>query len=154
MITRRVAASVGIIGISALLLGTAVTAASASGDDRRTLSFTNAFDSPPARFDLPPAGPSAGDEFVVASHVVSGDVTGTTAATCQVVTLAGAGVRLCEVDFTLADGTITTRGLTDTALSSVRLVVTGGTGRYAGAQGSGTLSPTATGSDVTLRLRD
>jgi len=154
MITRRVAASVGIIGASALLIGTAVgNAAASTGDGRRTLAFTNAIDSF-ARLDLGAPGPSAGDQFLVASHIVTGDVTGTTAASCQVVTTAGAGVRLCEVDFTLAGGVLTTRGLTNTAQQTVLLVVTGGTGRYAEARGSGTLTPTATGSVVALRLSD
>jgi len=154
MITRRVAASVGIIGATALLVGSAVSSASASnGDERRTISFTNAIDSF-VPIDLGAPGPSAGDQFLVASHIASGDVTGTTAASCQVVTTAGPGVRLCEVDFRLADGVITTRGLTNTAQLSVVLAVTGGTGRYAEARGSGTLTPTATGSVVMLRLSD
>jgi hypothetical protein len=154
MMTRRVAASVGAIGASTLLIACAVGSASAStGDGRRTLGFTNAIDSL-APLDLGAPGPSAGDQFLVASHIVAGGVTGTTAASCQVVTTAGAGVRLCEVDFTLSDGVLTTRGLTNTAQQSVRLVVTGGTGRYAGARGSGTLTPTATGSVVALHLSD
>ena len=154
MISRRVAASVGIIGAAGLLIGSAVSSASASpGPERRTLSFTNAIDSF-TPLDLGPAGPSAGDQFLVASHIVSGNVTGGTAASCQVVTTAGPGVKQCEVDFQLAKGTVTTRGLTDTAQVSVTLVVTGGTGRYAGAHGSGTLTPTATGSVVTLHLQD
>lgn len=150
MISRRIAASIGIISASVLLVGPAVSSASASGG--RTLTFTNAIDSF-APLDLGAPGPSAGDQFLVASHVVSGNVTGTTAASCQVVTTLGAGVRLCEVDFRLAKGTITTRGLTNTAQSSVTLVVTGGTGRYAEATGRGTLTPTATGSTVTLHLK-
>ncbi len=154
MISRRVAASIGIIGATGLLVGSAVSSASATpGDDRRTLSFTNAMDTF-LPLDLGQAGPSAGDQFLVTSHVVSGNVTGRTAASCQVVTTAGPGVRLCEVDFQLNDGIITTRGLTNTAQQSVTLVITGGTRRYAEAQGSGTLVPTATGSDVTLRLHD
>ena len=154
MITRRVAASIAIIGATTLLVGSAVSSATASpGKDRRALTFTNALDSI-APLDLGQPGPSAGDQFLVASHSVSGDVTGTTAASCQVVTTAATGVRLCEVDFRLSDGIITTRGITDTAQKLVQLSITGGTGRYAEAQGSGTLIPTATGSNVTLNLRD
>jgi hypothetical protein len=154
MNTRRVAASVGLIGITGLLIGSAVGSAAASpGDARRTLSFTNQLDTL-TPVDLGPVGPSAADQFLVSSHIVAGDVAGTTAASCQVVTTKGAGVRLCEVDFQLAGGVVTTRGLTNTAQQSVTLVVTGGTGRYAEAQGSGTLVPTATGSVVTLHLGD
>jgi hypothetical protein len=154
MISRRVAASIVVIGATGLFIGSAVSNASASsGPDRRSLSFTNAIDSF-TPLDLGQVGPSAGDQFLVASHIVSGNVAGTTAASCQVVTTAGAGVKLCEVDFRLAHGTITARGLTNTAQLSVTLVVTGGTGRYAEARGSGTLTPTATGSVVALRLQD
>ncbi len=65
----------------------------------------------------------------------------------------GAGARQCEVDLVLADGIITTRGLTDLADRKVTLVVTGGTGRYARGRGTGTLTPTKTGSKVELTLR-
>jgi len=78
-------------------------------------------------------------------------VQGTVAASCQLISSIGAGVRMCEVDFSLTHGTITTRGLTDAKNTKVRLVITGGTGRYAGAWGQGTLTPTATGSVVGIR---
>ena len=151
MISRRVAASIGIIGASVLLIGPAVGSASAS--DGSVLQMTNAIDTF-APLDTGAAGPSAGDQFFVTSHIVAGNVTGTTSASCQILTTAGAGVKQCEVDFRLAKGTITTRGLTDNAQKLVALVVTGGTGRYAEAEGSGTLTPTATGSIVTLNLED
>jgi hypothetical protein len=115
-----------------------------------TLAFTNQLDTI-APTDVAPAGPSAGDSFLVGSHIVAG-AHGATGASCTLVTLSGAGIRQCEVDFLLRHGTITTRGLTDTAGTSVHLVVTGGTGRYAGMHGSGKLTPTPSGSTVVLRL--
>ena len=49
-------------------------------------------------------------------------------------------------------GTITTRGLTNNAGALGQLVITGGTGAFTGAFGDGTLTPTPTGSTVTLRI--
>ncbi len=130
---------------------TLYAAQSAHAQGRTTLSFTNKLDTQQP-VDAAPAGPSAGDSFYVSSHVVSG-AHGRTAASCTVVTTAAPGLKQCEVDFILARGTITTRALTDNANLKVRLVVTGGTGAYAGRSGSGTLTPTAMGSDVVLHLR-
>ena len=125
---------------------------SASGSVQSpTLRFTNQLDTQ-QMVDAAPAGPSAGDSFYVSSHLVSGG-TGRTAASCTVVTTADGGIKQCEVDFILKQGTITTRALTDNANIRVRLVVTGGTGNYAGRSGSGMLTPTATGSTVVLHLR-
>ena len=123
---------------------------SADAQGRTTLTFTNKLDSQQP-VDAAPAGLSPGDSFYVSSHVVAG-ARGHTAASCTVVSTAGAGVKQCEVDFILSKGTITTRALTDTANTRVRLVITGGTGRYAGASGRGTLTPTMTGSDVVLHF--
>jgi len=116
-----------------------------------TLRFTNHLDTQQP-VDVAPTGPSAGDSFYVSSHLVSGG-TGRTAASCTVVTTADGGLKQCEVDFILNRGTITTRALTDNANTRVRLVVTGGTGNYAGRSGSGILTPTPTGSTVVLHLR-
>ena len=98
-----------------------------------------------------PGTPTAGDASYIASHVVSG-ARGKTAAACVLVTTANGGERLCEVDFLLSHGTITTRGITNLASQDVVLVVTGGTGRYFRAHGAGTLTSTKTGSVVKLRL--
>jgi hypothetical protein len=116
----------------------------------RALQFTNHLDTITPQ-DVAPPGPSAGDSFLVGSHIVSG-AHGRTGASCTLITLTGAGIRQCEVDFLLEHGTITTRGITDTAGTTVHLVVTGATGRYAGKHGSGTLTPNPTGSSVVLRL--
>lgn len=63
------------------------------------------------------------------------------------------GIKQCEVDFLTTRGTITTRGTTNSMGAVVALVITGGTGFYAGTFGDGTLTPTPTGSTVTLRVR-
>ena len=149
MTSRRVAASVGILTATAIVVAVGATGASATKAPL-TLNFTNKMDTF-APIDVPPTGPSAGDQFLISSHVVAGG-SGRTAATCQLITLSRGGIRLCEIDFMLSGGTITTRGTTDTAATPTHLVVTGGSGKYVGAQGSGTLTPTATGSVVTLSL--
>jgi hypothetical protein len=123
----------------------------ASADAGRTLRLTNAIDSI-VFVGGPPPAQAPGGTFFVYSHVVSGGE-GTTSASCVLVSTFGAGVRQCEVDMVLADGIVTTRGLTDLANTEVTLVVTGGTGRYASARGTGTLTPTRTGSEVELTLR-
>lgn len=102
--------------------------------------------------DMAPTGPSAGDAFYLGSHVVDG-AQGRIGASCVLVTTSAAGIRSCEVDFVLRQGTITTRGVTDSATQSVTLVVTGGTGRFVNAHGSGTLTPTRAGSTVDLNVR-
>ncbi len=139
------------LAVAAAAAATALYATqSANAQGGTTLSFTNKLDTQQP-VDAAPPGPSAGDSFYVGSHVVSG-ARGRTAASCTVVSTAGAGIKQCEVDFILAKGTLTTRALTDNANTRVRLIVTGGTGIYAGRFGRGTLTPTATGSEVVLHL--
>jgi hypothetical protein len=151
-ITRRRVTAVAATAALITLAAVGLTAGSgASADAGRTLQLTNAIDSIVSVGGQPPAQ-TTGGTFFVYSHVVSGGE-GTTSASCVVVSTVGAGVRQCEVDMVLADGIITTRGLTDLANSEVTLVVTGGTGRYASARGTGTLTPTKTGSEVKLTLR-
>jgi hypothetical protein len=141
----------GVAAIAATLVAITAGGSASGAAGARTLQFTNHLDTIFPQ-DVAPPGPSAGDSFLVGSHIVSG-AHGRTGASCTLITLAGVGIRQCEVDFLLTHGTITTRGLTDTAGTTVRLVVTGGTGSYAGKHGAGTLTPTPTGSTVTLRLR-
>lgn len=142
-----------IVGAAASAAAVALYAMPAAGGcvESTTLKFTNQLDTQQP-VDVAPAGPSAGDSFYVGSHIVSGG-TGRTAASCTVVTTADGGIKQCEVDFILKQGTITTRALTDNANAQVRLVVTGGTGKFAGRSGSGSLTPTPTGSTVVLHLR-
>lgn len=154
--------------IQTTLLATGVTAAAATGLAlvvvpsanaahtntplvTNTLHFTNMLDTI-QQVDAAPPGFSAGDSFYVGSHAVYG-ARGRTGAACTVVTDSRGGIKQCEVDFILSKGTITTRGLTDTAGALVTLIVTGGTRKYLNAQGAGTLTPTATGSEVVLRLK-
>lgn len=140
------------IAIAAAASATALYAVPSvhASNGRTTLTFSNQLDTQ-VPVDVAPTGPSTGDSFYVSSHIVSG-ATGRVAAACTVVTLANGGIKQCEVDFIFADGTITTRALTDNANTAVHLVVTGGTRKYVDLNGRGTLTPTPTGSDVVLHL--
>lgn len=155
--TRKVTLGAGVIvaaAATALTVGALTTGAGATpttASSAITLRFSNHLDTIQP-VDAAPPGPSAGDSYYVGSHVVSG-AQGRTGAACVTVTASGSGIRSCEVDFLLAHGIIATRGITDTANTKVQLVVTGGTGRYAGARGTGSLTPTQGGSDVVLRVR-
>jgi hypothetical protein len=153
MRTRR-APLVAAGGLAVLAAAATIGATSASADPVRTVTFVNHLDSL-TPVDVAPAGPSAGDQFYIDSHVVSGDVTGRTSAACVVVKVASGGLRQCEVDFLTPAGIITTRGIQPALAPTtpVRLVVTGGRGQFAGASGGGTLTPTPDGSVVRLRLR-
>lgn len=152
MTRRRVTASLAILASAAAVGATGAQAASAT-TSAKTIHFTNKLDTF-APVDAAPPGLSAGDSYYIRSHMVGGDVSGRTAASCVLTTLQGPGIRQCELDFLTTKGIITTRGLTSvTAGAEVRLVVTGGTGSFDGASGAGYLTPTQTGSTVVLHLR-
>ncbi len=150
-ISRRRIAAVSAAALAAVAAAGMTSDDSASAHYSRTLQLTNVLDSI-VLVGGPPPKQAVGGAFYVHSHVVTGGE-GTTDASCVVTSTLGAGVRQCEVDMVLDDGILTTRGLTDLANSTVTLVVTGGTGRYAVSRGTGTLTPTPTGSEVVLRLR-
>jgi hypothetical protein len=103
--------------------------------------------------DVAPAGPSIGDETYIGGRILSGNVRGYTTAQCTTVTTEDHNLAQCEVDLVLHHGTVTTVGTSNDTSPVVHLAVVGGTGRFAGASGSGTLSPTSAGSVVALRLR-
>lgn len=148
--SAKVALTLGSSALIAAAVLQGATAATASPAHTHTFTFTNQLDSRQV-VQVNPGTPTVGDASYIASHVVKG-AAGRTAATCTLVSLTGGGVRLCEVDFLLSHGTITTRGITNLASQDVTLVVTGGTGHYFGARGAGTLTSTPTGSVVQLRL--
>jgi hypothetical protein len=147
---RTRTAAVGIGAVAAAAAATLYVMPSATAANARTLRLTSHLDTLQP-VDVAPAGPSAGDSFYVGSHIVLG-AQGRIGAACTLVTASQGGIKQCEVDFVLARGTITTRGLTDNAGTLVHLIVIGGTARFAHTRGSGTLVPTPTGSDVVLHL--
>ncbi|BEP15640.1 hypothetical protein acdb102_39510 [Acidothermaceae bacterium B102] len=138
-------------GATAAIAASVYVAGTAAAASTTVLTLTNHLDTNQP-VDVAPAGPSVGDSFLVGSHVIAGG-SGRTAASCTFITASAGGLKQCEVDFILSYGTITTRGLTNAANKVVQLIVTGGTGRYAGKSGQGTLTPNPTGSIARLRLR-
>lgn len=149
---RRTAAA--LCGVAVAVGGAALVAAPASSATpaSSTIRFSNTIDGPPTAVDVGAPGLSVGDTYFISS-TMRGPLTGRTAASCAITSLAGAGVQQCSIDFLAGRGTIATHGLTDSARQVVRLVVVGGTGAFSGRTGSGTLTPTPTGSDVVLTLR-
>jgi hypothetical protein len=105
--------------------------------------------------DLPPAGLSPGDGYVLAGRVSRhGTADGLSTAHCTYTSTTGPVLRLCTVDYALANGLVVTSGYIHGPArgAPVTLVVDGGTGAYQNARGYGTLQPTSTGSNVALDL--
>jgi hypothetical protein len=118
------------------------------------LSFTTRMISYKA-IDVPPAGLSAGDEYVLAGRVIRHDkADGLSTAQCTYTVTSGPVLRVCTVDYALDNGLIITSGYINSSASGapVTLVVDGGTGAYRNVRGYGLLQPTSTGSNVTLHL--
>ena len=105
--------------------------------------------------DVAPAGLSPGDEYVLAGRVTRhGTADGLSTAQCTYTITKGPVLRICTVDYALANGLIVTSGYIDGPGKGapVTLVVDGGTGAFTNARGYGHLQPTSTGSNVTLYL--
>ena len=141
-------------GTSAPHSGGAVTTASASAPSDPVVSFTTTMLSY-TPVNVTPGPLAAGDGYVIAGKVIRfGAPDGLSTAQCTYTDTAGPVLRVCTVDYALTNGLIVTSGYIDGPGKDapVTLVVDGGTGAYAGARGYGMLQPTATGSDVKLRL--
>jgi hypothetical protein len=105
--------------------------------------------------DVSPGRLSPGDGYVLAGHVSQhGRTDGLSTAQCTYTSTRGLVLRLCTVDYALADGLIMTSGYVRGPVTGapVTLVVDGGTGAYQNERGYGTLHPTSTGSNVVLYL--
>ena len=83
-----------------------------------------------------------------------GTADGLSTAQCTYTITKGLVLRICTVDYALANGLIVTSGYIDGPGKGapVTLVVDGGTGAFKNARGYGHLQPTSTGSNVTLYL--
>lgn len=105
--------------------------------------------------DVAPAGLSPGDGYVLAGQVTrDGTADGLSTAQCTSTSTKGPVLRICTVDYALANGLIVTSGYIHGPGEGapVTLVVDGGTGVFKNARGHGNLQPTSTGSNVTLYL--
>jgi hypothetical protein len=138
----------------AMLHGGSPNTVNSASSPHPGLSFTTRMITYKA-IDVPPVGLSAGDEYVLAGHVIRhGKADGLSTAQCTYTVTSGPVLRVCTVDYALDNGLIVTSGYINGSASSapVTLVVDGGTGAYRNVRGYGTLQPTSTGSNVTLRL--
>jgi hypothetical protein len=155
MKTRRAALMLTVSAAVAIGVGAGHAVASATSTDAAhhatSISFTATRETM-HQVDVAPTGPSIGDETYIGGKIVSGNVHGYTTAQCATVTTEDRNLSQCEVDLVLDNGTLITVGTSNDTSPGVQLAVVGGTGRFAGASGSGTLRPTSAGSVVALRL--
>ena len=152
------AAQTGATASTAMLVpdpgGAGPAAAASSQGNPPDISFSTTMISYTA-IDVAPAGLSPGDEYVQAGRVTRhGTADGLSTAQCTYTITKGPVLRICTVDYALANGLIVTSGYIHGPGKSapVTLAVDGGTGAFANARGSGHLQPTSTGSNVTLYL--
>jgi hypothetical protein len=134
--------------------GAGPAAAASSQGNPPDISFSTTMISYTA-IDVAPAGLSPGDEYVLAGRVTRhGTADGLSTAQCAYTITKGPVLRICTVDYALANGLIVTSGYIrgPGKGAPVTLVVDGGTGAFANARGYGHLQPTSTGSNVTLYL--
>lgn len=134
--------------------GAGPAAAASSQGNPPDISFSTTMISYTA-IDVAPGGLSPGDEYVLAGRVTRhGTADGLSTAQCTYTITKGLVLRICTVDYALANGLIVTSGYIDGPGKGapVTLVVDGGTGAFKNARGYGHLQPTSTGSNVTLYL--
>jgi hypothetical protein len=128
----------GVLGVAialvALALGVVSPALGSSGDDDKEHTFrVVATFTEEAFVDLGEKGESLGDQFVFAAKL-SGDQVGRAGAVCTVVSLKRQEAQ-CVVTFWLGGGQITAQGLIGFTGELPPFAVTGGTGKYTGADG-------------------
>ncbi len=149
---RKILSLITVGGLTVTLAVAGLQASSSASTAGRHLNFsTKMISFTPV--DVGPRGLTAGDQYVISSHIVrNGERDGFTSASCIFTVTTGPVLRNCAINFALSRGLITTSGYVTGDGSVVQLVVTGGTGIYTGASGYGQLRPTKPGSDVTLHL--
>jgi hypothetical protein len=130
-----------IASLIAAALTAAALGATASGRASTTLRYVEIDDH--FKFvDIPPLGgerkpPSLGDEFVIGGTLKVGSRTvGSTNLVCTVTVAGSKGVNECHGSAVVPGGSITVEGASQAASNSDVYAVTGGTGRYAAAQGT------------------
>jgi hypothetical protein len=148
--------------VLATLAGTAVLAATSSGNGATTITVRLfEHDSSQANIDLGVPGDSPGDQFVVAGDTFDrkgGTRRGRLAAAFTTVSTGPQGEAIAVATFTLAGGEISTQGLFVSSElfggKTLSFSITGGTGRYRDASGEGTIEvPNQTDARFVLTLR-
>jgi hypothetical protein len=155
-----VAAAAGTAVVAAVALtGTAPAAASPSRAMVSTATTARggetlhlvAKDGKVTPIDLGTKGFGIGDEYVLSDVVYrDGRRVGRDAATCTVVTAEGDSI--CDLVVVLPAGHLVVHGLLPASPGTIRLAVTGGTGRYAIARGDAVLLQKESSSELTVRL--
>jgi hypothetical protein len=153
------AAAGTVVAAAVAFTGTAPAAASPSGAVGSTASTTRsgetlhlvAKDGIVTAIDLGTKGFGTGDQYVLSDTLYrDGRRVGRDAATCTVVTAEGDSI--CDLVLVLPEGHVMVRGLLPASPGTIRLAVTGGTGRYATARGDVVLIQKESSSDLTVRL--
>jgi len=156
--TRRTALAAAVLLAGA---GTALAVVPTAAADPTLRLTTVAVPDRNTDLDLGAPGPSAGDAQVFADDLQrDGRTIGTSTGSCTIATLSESRlVVACTATLTLPNGQITTQGVADEDPSQgptgFTWAVTGGTGRYAGADGEvvGTFRPGTDVVDLEVRLR-
>jgi hypothetical protein len=151
----------GLLGTAVALVALAVGAVSpawgASGHDGRRVTFrVDAVTTEQSFLDLGAAGTSLGDQIVFTSQLLQGDTeVGHQGGVCTVTSVAR-NEALCVATYSLREGQVTGQALVrlgDPAPYAVP--VTGGSGRYQGAEGEVRVQPvSATRGILTFHLKD
>ncbi|PZS34856.1 MAG: hypothetical protein DLM58_04950 [Pseudonocardiales bacterium] len=130
------------VGTSAVSLATSADAATSAGSSndrhwRTTLKFVE-HETGASQADLPPAGPSVGDNFFGTNPLFNESDTrqvGRQVGFCTQASKTTPAVLYCDLTYQLANGMITVHGIYDVAAGKVVSAVTGGTGAYVNARG-------------------
>jgi hypothetical protein len=132
---------------------------SSAGAASTTLRFVE-HDSAFAFVDVPPKGgarkpPSQGDEFVIGGRLTQGGrKVGTSNLVCTITQPGKNGLSTCAGTLIVPGGTIAAQGVSYLTTNTDTFAVTGGTGRYASAEGV-VISSQAKGADaddITVKL--
>jgi hypothetical protein len=159
--TKRVTASLG-IGLAVAVIGSTAATGTAEGGSHVPPVGTFRFelravpDNQEGQVDLPPTGPSLGDEFVTADDVVdrSGKTIGHTNGYCVLTSVVHFDEQ-CAQTLYLRNGSVELAIGAHGGGSTFTLAVVGGTHRWVGARGTAilrALDPNANRSKLTLRL--
>jgi Allene oxide cyclase barrel like domain len=162
---KRLGLSAAVIAVMALVIG-AVSQAwglsrHGSGDSGRTIRVTAVFTEFDPNIDVGAAGFSLGDEVVFSGNLLrNGEQVGRIGVVCSFVSTANADrvEAQCPTTSILPGGQITTQGTIVNRSLNFTLPITGGSGRYQGAEGQvvsrDASTPTQPQVELTFQLED
>lgn len=154
---KRLGVLGAVIALVALTVGAISPALGSSGDDDdkkwtiRVVSITEEF----AELDLGAEGESLGDQFVFSSKLLKdGDVVGHDGVVCTLVSVERQEGQ-CVATTWFDDGQITVQGLINFTEDPPAVPITGGSGKYEGAEGELHIRPVSETKEVlTFHLED